>query len=155
VKVRPIIASDLGVISEMTFDFETHLHSLIKKKPRVSESKIRSAYRKASLGNSDSCGGFIAEDRHGAVGFALCYLGYRSDQNGSVLAVPDLFVRERARGKGVGKQLMAALRKHAKARGCVRLELSVWNHNPRALKFYLDLGLQPISDEILLRWRIG
>ena len=154
-KIRRITPGDLDVISQMTFEFETHLHSLIKKKPRVNLAKIKSAYRKAGLGLNDVCGGFIAEEKRGAAGFALCYCGYRSDQNGKILDVPDIFVRQGARGTGVGKNLMAELRKHARSLGCIRLELSVWNHNPRALKFYLDMGLRPIGDEILLRWKIA
>jgi GNAT superfamily N-acetyltransferase len=155
VSIRRIAASDLDVIAQMTLEFETYLYGLVGKKTHTKIEKVRAAYRKAGLGARDVCGGFIAEDKNGAAGFALCYLGFRSDQHGMILEVPDIFVRERARGAGIGKQLMLALRKHAKSLGCVRVELSVWNHNPQALKFYLDLGLKPVSDEMLMGWKIG
>ena len=47
----------------------------------------------------------------------------------------DLYVDEKARGSGLGKNLMAALAKLAQERGCERLELSVLDWNP-ARNFY-------------------
>ena len=48
----------------------------------------------------------------------------------------DLFVRERARGFGLGRALLEAAAEHARARGCARIELDVDEANAPALALY-------------------
>jgi ribosomal protein S18 acetylase RimI-like enzyme len=48
----------------------------------------------------------------------------------------DLFVSESARGTGLGRALIAECIAHARARGCVRIELDVQADNAPALALY-------------------
>jgi GNAT superfamily N-acetyltransferase len=52
----------------------------------------------------------------------------------------DLFVRESARGLGLGRLLLEAAIDHACARGCARIELDVDEGNEPALALYLANG---------------
>lgn len=58
-----------------------------------------------------------------------------------------LAVAEAEAGKGVGKQLVAAVESEVKARGCTYLTLNVFMRNENARGFYRRLGF----DEELLR----
>jgi ribosomal protein S18 acetylase RimI-like enzyme len=80
------------------------------------------------------------EDAGEAVG--LCQLRYRlSVWTGSEDCwLEDLFVTERARGGGYGRELVEAAFESARARGVRRIELDVNEQNESALRFYESLG---------------
>jgi ribosomal protein S18 acetylase RimI-like enzyme len=52
----------------------------------------------------------------------------------------DLYVRDLARGTGLGKALTEACFERAKARGCRRIELDVNEQNTAAIALYTSLG---------------
>jgi len=74
------------------------------------------------------------------VGFALYFHNYSTWEGRAGLFVEDLFVLERARGHGLGRQLITALAAIADARGCKRLDLNVLDWNPTR-DFYHRLGI--------------
>ena len=61
------------------------------------------------------------------------------------LYLEDLFVAENARGKGVGKRLMARLAAIAVERGWGRIDFHVLDWNP-AREFYRRLGMEPLGE---------
>jgi GNAT superfamily N-acetyltransferase len=78
----------------------------------------------------------------------VCQLRYRY---GVWLGAPDcwledLFVREPARGGGVGRALAQAAITRARERGCRRIELDVNEANPAALALYEGLGFSAWVD---------
>ena len=82
----------------------------------------------------------LGGDREQPVG--VCQLRYRF---GLWLGTPDcwledLFVRESARGRGVGRALAEAAIERARERGSRRIELDVNDANPAALALYERLG---------------
>ena len=73
--------------------------------------------------------------------------------------VEDVFVREEARGTGLGRALVAAAIDRARERGCRRLELDTAEENAPALALYRSLGFRSGGDEpgrlaLFLRRRI-
>lgn len=86
----------------------------------------------------------IAELEAVPVGFALFFPTYSTWEGRPGLYLEDIFVVEPARGKGVGRALMAALARIAVARGYARLDLAVLHWNP-AREFYHHLGLQHLE----------
>jgi GNAT superfamily N-acetyltransferase len=70
----------------------------------------------------------------------------------------DLFVREDARGSGVGRALAEASVARARERGCRRIQLDVNEANPEALALYRSLGFDSIQDPpggnllLMTRW---
>jgi diamine N-acetyltransferase len=87
----------------------------------------------------------LAEADGDAVGFALHRPSYSTFDGRPGLYVEDLFVAESARGRGIGRLLMARLAAIARARGCSRLSLAVLPWNP-AREFYHRLGFAYLED---------
>jgi ribosomal protein S18 acetylase RimI-like enzyme len=92
---------------------------------------------------------------------AVCQLRYRF---GVWLGAPDcfledLFVREPARGRGLGRALARGAIARARERGCRRIELDVNEANPAALALYEGLGFSAWVDgaggrNLLMRLRL-
>ena len=86
-----------------------------------------------------------------AVGFALFFHTYSTFLARRGLYLEDLFVRPAARGRGVGRALLAALARLAVERGCGRLEWSVLDWNASAIGFYRALGAAPMDGWTVFR----
>ena len=66
----------------------------------------------------------------------------------------DLFVRDEARGAGLGRALTEAVLARAAERGCRRVELDANSENPPALALYRSLGFETGKDggqDLLMR----
>lgn len=74
------------------------------------------------------------------VGFALFFHNYSTFLGKPGIYLEDLFVRPEARGRGIGKRLLAWLAQTAVARDCGRLEWAVLDWNEPSIGFYRSLG---------------
>ena len=87
----------------------------------------------------------LAEVAGAAVGVAVFYHTYSPFAGRPELYVEDIFVDQAARGRGVGRALMARLAALALERNCFCLDLSVLDWNP-ARDFYRRLGFRQVED---------
>jgi ribosomal protein S18 acetylase RimI-like enzyme len=78
-------------------------------------------------------------------GFALFFHNYSTWEGRAGIYVEDIFVSEWARGRNIGRRLLAEIAAIAEARGCPRVDLSVLHWNP-ARAFYERIGLVEMSD---------
>jgi GNAT superfamily N-acetyltransferase len=83
------------------------------------------------------------------IGFALFFANYSTFLTRPGIYLEDLFVLESHRRQGVGRGLLAEVRRIAEARGAGRLEWSVLDWNASAIAFYRRLGAEVLPD-----WRI-
>lgn len=88
----------------------------------------------------------IAEDDGSPVGFALFFHNFSTFEGRPGIYLEDLFVDPAARGKGVGKALLARLAALALERDCARLEWWVLDWNEPAINFYRSLGARPMDE---------
>lgn len=94
----------------------------------------------------------LAEEDSEALGFATFTILYPAPDLGGQLYLKDLFVLDRARGKGAGLILMRFLARTALERGCVRFDWTAEDNNPRAMAFYDRIGARRVTDKVYFRF---
>ena len=88
----------------------------------------------------------IAETQGEPQGFALFFHNYSTFLAKPGIYLEDLYVRPEARGRGIGRRLLAHLARLAKERGCGRLEWWVLDWNEPARRFYRSLGAEAMDE---------
>ena len=88
----------------------------------------------------------FAEMNGAAVGFALYFTNFSTFLGRPGLYLEDLFVRQEARGEGVGRALLAYLARTTIERDYGRLEWAVLDWNTPAIDFYESLGAQCMKE---------
>src|SRR5215472_12607676 len=97
------------------------------------------ALRRDGFGPHPKFRAIIEEQDGRPAGFAFFFICY-STWTGSGLFLEDLFVRERFRGRGVGKALLVQLAEIARKEGLQTMRLDVLDRNESAIKFCQSLG---------------
>ncbi len=95
----------------------------------------------------------MAEAGSRPVGYAIYLFTYSSFLGRPTLFLEDLFVRPDCRELGVGKRLMAALRRIARQEKCGRMEWLVLGWNKPAIRFYEGLGARHIREWMPFRMK--
>ena len=85
----------------------------------------------------------VAEAAGRVIGMCTGQLTISTAEGGFALLVEDVVVAGPWQGKGVGRELLAALEQWATARKIARLQLLADRNNAAALEFYRKLGWQP------------
>jgi GNAT superfamily N-acetyltransferase len=93
----------------------------------------------------------IAEWDGEPVGFAFWFLTYSTWRGQPTLFLEDLFVRPRARGRGIGKAFMRHLARVAVERGCARFAWQVLDWNAPSIAFYESLGARVLREWLTCR----
>jgi len=93
----------------------------------------------------------IAEWQGEPAGFALYFFNFSTFVGRPGLYLEDLFVRPALRSHGIGRALLRALAREARARNCGRMEWAVLDWNEPALKFYESLGARQMNEWIIHR----
>ena len=93
----------------------------------------------------------VAEFNGTPVGFALYFFNFSTFVGRPGLYLEDLFVRPAERSRGIGRELLRALARIARERGCGRMEWAVLDWNEPALRFYRSLGARQMKEWIVHR----
>ncbi len=123
-------------------DYEKLLHEVVATEEIL---------RKSLFGKHKYAEVIIAEYKNETAGFALFFHNFSTFLGKPGIYLEDLFVKPELRGKGIGKILLTYLGKLAIERDCGRVEWSVLDWNEPAIKFYKNLGAQPLSEWTVLR----
>jgi len=153
VQIRKASAQDAQSLAELLKDigwFES-----FKSEPiEAASQRVRLHIEQCLADNSHSI--FVAEARDGAiVGYgSVHWLPYLFLQGAEGL-VSELFVRESARGQGVGRELLRNIETEARARGCVRLSLiNLRNRESYMRQFYVKAGWEERPEAANFLYRI-
>jgi GNAT superfamily N-acetyltransferase len=74
------------------------------------------------------------------VGLAICFHGFSTFAALPLINIHDFVVLAEARGRGVGRRILAAVEAAARDRGCCKVTLEVQENNHRARKVYAAAG---------------
>ena len=96
--------------------------------------------------------GLIAEDGSGVVGYVTYTIDYSVWSGGDFIRVDDVYVRDRARSRGVGRQLMRALADIGVSQA-MRLRWEMTAGNAAARRFYEVIGAETTPGETRTIWR--
>jgi diamine N-acetyltransferase len=106
---------------------------------------------KALFGANPKVHALIAEWNGEAAGFAVYFFNFSTWTGKHGVYLEDLFVREAARGQGIGKALLVRLAAIARDNDCARLEWSVLDWNEPAIRFYTSLGAKAMKEWTVYR----
>ena len=90
---------------------------------------------------------FLAYHGEEPLGVAICMLGFSSFRGKPLINIHDIAVSPAARGKGIGRQLLAAIEAEARKLGCGKVTLEVRSDNVRAMGLYRSVGFRPSEPE--------
>lgn len=107
--------------------------------------------RETLFGKHPAAEVIICQEGETPAGFALFFHNFSTFKGRPGIYLEDLYVRPAFRGKGYGKQLLAALAKLAVERNCARLEWAVLDWNTPSIEFYKSLGAVPMDDWTVFR----
>jgi len=134
IRIRPAQPADAGEILAMVCEL-----ALFEREPLTSVEASEEDFRRDCFGPNRRCEVLMGEVDGRVQGFIMFYYNYSTWVGRAGLHVEDFFVRESARGIGLGRRLLVAVARVAVERGCQRLDLAVLEWNP-ARKLYEHLG---------------
>lgn len=138
--IRPAAAADAGLI--LAFIRELAEYEKLLHEVEASEADIaRDLFGAHPRAFCD-----IAEWEGEPVGFAFWFYSYSTFQGRHGLYLEDLFVRPQARGKGIGKALLAGLARRCIEEGLGRLRWWVLNWNEPSIQFYRSLEAESMEE---------
>jgi GNAT superfamily N-acetyltransferase len=143
--IRPATPADLPLIAELIralADYE-ELSAEVRFDETVLGEKLFGPRPYAEV--------LIGEIDREALGFALFFHNFSTFEGRPGIYLEDLFVRPEARGKGLGKALLAGLARIAVERDCARLEWWVLDWNEPSIGFYRSLGARPMDEWTVMR----
>lgn len=143
VRIRKLTAGDVDAVQAMVRAFGAYLTALGDSWTHNFTSE---RYLTDGFGPNPAFHGLIAEDDGGALGYLLMSPNYDVDRGIRIEIVVDLWVNERARGKGIGKALMREAADLARQRGARQLLWAVFKPNKLAADFYRGIGGRLVDD---------
>jgi len=145
--VRPVKPGDVAEVVTMVHELAAYERSADACALTTEELSA------ALLGPAAALHGHVVAEPDGSLSaFALWFLNFSTWRGVHGIYLEDLYVRPSARGRGLGRALLAELAATCVARGYARLEWWVLDWNTPAIEFYRSLGAQPMDEWTV--WRV-
>ena len=139
-KIRPAVLADVHkifVLIKELADYERLLNEVIATEDLLEETLF---------GENSNVKILVAYNKDQILGFALYFHTYSTFLGRPGIYLEDLFVREFARGRGIGEALLRRIAKCALEIGGGRFEWSVLDWNEPAIRFYKKMGAVPLEE---------
>lgn len=144
-RLRPATPDDVPLITKLIHelaDYEKLAHSCVADDGSVAEN---------IFGPNPAAEVVLAFIGDEPAGFALYFENYSTHLSRRGMYLEDLYVRERLRGRGIGRMLLSHLAALAVERGYGRMEWSVLRWNESAIRVYDAVGAEPMSGWLTYR----
>ena len=142
--IRPAVEQDVPILLSLIKE----LAVFEKLADRVINSE--EAVRETLFGQKTYAEAEIAYWEDEPAGMVIFFHNYSTFLGKPGLYIEDLFVREKFRGRGIGKALFLECARLAKERNCGRMEWVVLDWNP-ARMFYEKMGAYPLTEWLIYR----
>ena len=129
--------SEIFVLIKELADYERLLDQVIATEELLEETLF---------GENSNVEVLLACDENQILGFALYFRTFSTFLGRPGIYLEDLFVREFARGRGIGESLLRRIAKNTLEMGGGRLEWSVLDWNKTAISFYKKMGAAPLDE---------
>ena len=139
-KIRPAELGDVPeifVLIKELADYERLLAEVVATEELLEETLF---------GKNSNVEVLLAYNVSQVLGFALYFRTFSTFLGRPGIYLEDLFVREFARGKGIGEALLRRLAKCALEMEGGRLEWAVLDWNELAISFYKKMGAVPLNE---------
>lgn len=149
IKIRKAVEADSEKVWVLMKDlavFEKYIDAFAITPEIVKESGFRK--------NPPDFHCIVAEDNNNIVGMLVYYFLPYTVQNRPAIYMKELYVDEKYRGKKIGEQLMAALKKEAELNNCGQIKWTVAPWNKAGMKFYERLGAKENTEWVNYEWNI-
>jgi ribosomal protein S18 acetylase RimI-like enzyme len=133
--LRLATEQDVSVLLEMMDDFNRS--EAISWEPAVTEGALRKLLREPALGQA-----VVLEDGGRVQGYAVLTYGYDLEFAGRDAYLTEFYLRPEARGRALGKWLLARVEERAREAGVQALHLMVRPDNRPALTLYQRAGFE-------------
>jgi GNAT superfamily N-acetyltransferase len=145
IEIRPAELEDVPVILTLIkelADYEKLLHEVVATEKLLKETLF---------GDNSNVEVLLAYSANQVLGFALYFRTFSTFLGRPGIYLEDLYVREFARGNGIGEALLRRLARVTLEMEGGRLEWSVLNWNEPAIGFYKKLGAVPLNEWTMFR----
>ena len=129
--------SEIFVLIKELADYERLLDQVIATEDLLEESLF---------GENSNVEVLLACDENQILGFALYFRTFSTFLGRPGIYLEDLFVREFARGRGIGKSLLRRIARSTLEMGGGRLEWAVLDWNKTAISFYKKMGAVTLDE---------
>ena len=139
-KIRPAELDDVPeifVLIKELADYERLLDEVVATEELLEETLF---------GENSKVEVLLAYNANQVLGFALYFHTFSTFLGRPGIYLEDLFVREFARGKGIGQALLQRIAKYTMEIGGGRLEWSVLDWNESAISFYKKMGAVALDE---------
>lgn len=143
--VRPAKAADADRLLPLIR--ELHRHEHLPDPGKEVDGALRALLADDRLGCV-----LLAEDGGELVGYAVLGFGYSLEFHGRDAFVDELYVRDVARGKGIGSLVLDAAEMACRARGIRALHLESGHGNPDATRLYERRGFKAHERHLMTKW---
>lgn len=139
--IEPDVPEILGLIRGLA-DYERLAHTVT-----ATEDGLR-----ATLFGARPAAEVLLADHEGkCAGFAVFFATYSTFVARPGIYLEDLYVKPHLRGKGVGLALLRKVARIAVERGCARIDWAVLEWNQPSIRFYENLGAEPVRQSVKYR----
>ena len=128
---------EIFVLIKELADYESLLDQVIATEELLEETLF---------GENSNVEVLLAYNENHILGFALYFRTFSTFLGRPGIYLEDLFVREFARGKGIGEALLRRIAMSTLEMGGGRLEWSVLDWNQTAISFYKKMGAVPLDE---------
>ncbi len=129
--------SEIFVLIKELADYERLLDQVIATEELLEETLF---------GENSNVEVLLACDENQILGFALYFRTFSTFLGRPGIYLEDLFVREFARGRGIGESLLRRIARITLEMGGGRLEWAVLDWNKTAISFYKKMGAVPLDE---------